>query len=342
MRLRQSNLTILLNNLYDHDRRTLSIAHPSEAVGELVEIELGAYDASSVRVTTDMDAYGSTRAAVERQHPKTVAEDLPTPADYRNCFLGAGLVDPANQDELETFLTRYGDPDLMAGHPPVFAGFDTNLLPWRIDRVLGLRESDVGIGYVNGFILATGVRDELDWEHKCHDTTPFETAFDPVFEAYWNQSLGAARIGRLGLLTYRAIRDIEQAVEIQSDTGDEAIVTAYDSYDQQRRSDIILFSNDRNFVERARAHRLLGQRVEFPDRLPAELTASWEDIERLLYYLAIVFGILRVGGVTIYGIWRGKDELDWQYERLKIEAASPALRERLSGDRSIVDSFYGQ
>jgi hypothetical protein len=32
--------------------------------------------------------------------------------------------------------------------------------------------------------------------------------------------------------------------------------------------------------------------------------------------LAVVFGIIEVPGVTIYGVWRGKDELDWQHERL--------------------------
>jgi hypothetical protein len=32
--------------------------------------------------------------------------------------------------------------------------------------------------------------------------------------------------------------------------------------------------------------------------------------------LAVGFGIIEVPGVTSYGVWRGKDELDWQHERL--------------------------
>lgn len=50
-------------------------------------------------------------------------------------------------------------------------------MPWRIDRILGLNDPDEGIGYVDGFVLTTGVRDELDWDYKYHDTDPFEDAF---------------------------------------------------------------------------------------------------------------------------------------------------------------------
>jgi len=177
-------------------------------------------------------------------------------------------MDPANQDDRGTFITRYGDPDLMAGHAPFFAGFDTNVMPWRIDRLLGLHDPNGGVGYVNGFILATGVRDELDWDYKCQDTDPFVEAFGDGFQAYWNQPLGAARIGRLGMISYRRIRDIGQAVESESEEGDEAIIDAYDAYDQEYRSKILLFSNDRNFVERAQGPQHVRSTGRVSRRVP--------------------------------------------------------------------------
>jgi hypothetical protein len=70
------------------------------------------------------------------------------------------LLSVANEDSLRGFLDSNGYRDLNAGHRPVVAGFDTNLLPWRIATVLGLtpgRDSAV-----NGFALATGVLDELE------------------------------------------------------------------------------------------------------------------------------------------------------------------------------------
>ena len=339
MRIQRQHLTVLLNRLYDRGDDEFVVEHPSSKIGDLLRIKLDEYDACTIRFLTDIDDYIAARQDIRRQCPERVFEDLPDADEFRKAVLASGILEPANQDEIETFLDRYGDPDLMAGHPPVFAGFDTNLLPWRIDRILGLHDPNKGVGYVNGFVLATGVRDELDWDYKCHDTDPFVDAFGDVYEEYWNQPLGSARLGRLGLLTYRRIRDIEQAIEIQSEEGDEAIIDSYDEYDREYRSDILLFSNDRNFVERAQAHRMLGQRVDFPAEFPETATASWREIEILLYMLAIVFGIIEVPSVTVYGVWRGKDELDWQHERLKLDARSPKLKPKLEGDLSIVESY---
>jgi hypothetical protein len=339
MRVRRDHLTVLLNHLHDRGDDTFAVEHPAEAVGELLRIDLGGPDDCTVEFTMDTDAYANARQDVGRAYGDQVMNDLPEPAQFVNAVLASGILDPANVDDLESFLQRYGDPDLMAGHKPVFAGFDTNLVAWRVDHLLGLHDADSGLGYVNGFVLATGVRDELDWDHKCHDTDPFVDAFGDQFDEYWNQPLGAARIGRLGMLAYRRIRDIEQAVEVQGDTGDDGIVEAYDDYNQEYRSDILLFSNDRNFVELAQAHRLLGQRVDFPSEFPAEATATWRELEILLYVLAVVFGVVEVPGCTVYGVWRGKDELDWKHERVKVDARSGALRAGVEADLSIVESY---
>lgn len=338
MRIKREHLTILLNRLADRGDARFAVEHPSDELGELLTVDLGGSDDTTIEFTSGVEEYATAREEVGRQYPERVYEDLPAADEYLKAILASGIVDIANRDEVETFLDRYGDPDLMAGHSPAFAGFDTNLMPWRIDRVLGRHGGD-SVGDVNGFVLATGVRDELTWDDKCHDTDPFVEAFGPVYEEYWNQPLGSARIGRLGLLTYRRIRDIEQAIEVQSEQGDEEIIAAYDEYDRDYRSDILLFSNDRNFVERARAHRLLGQRVDFPDRLPDETAATWREVELLLYMLAIVFGVVELPSVTVYGVWRGKDELDWQHERVELDARSPKLDEKLVGDLSIVESY---
>lgn len=339
MRVARDQVTVLLNRLYDRGDDHFAVEHPSDEIGELLRIELGGYDSCTIRFTTTAEDYPNARQDIGRTHGERVMKDVPTPDEFRKAVLASGILEPTNRPEIESFLERYGDPDLMAGHQPVFAGFDTNLMPWRIDNLLGLHDSDRGIGYVNGFVLATGVRDELDWDYKCHDTDPFVAAFGDSYEDYWNQPLGSARIGRLGLLNYRRIRDIEQAVEIQSEQGDEGIIDAYDTYDQEYRSDILLFSNDRNFVERAQTHRLLGQRVDFPGEFPAETTGTWREVEILLYMLAVVFGIIELPSVTVYGVWRGKDELDWQHERIKLDARSPKLATKLAGDLSIVGSY---
>jgi hypothetical protein len=143
----------------------------------------------------------------------------------------------------------------------------------------------------------------------------------------------------MGLVRYRNIRDIQQAHEIDCDTGDEAIVEGYDNYEGQHRGEILLFSNDRTFVERARSHTILAQWIDLPDSLPSKTRATWNEIEHLLHMLAISFGILELPSVTLYGVWRGKDELDWRQERLKIDARSQQLASDLEGDLSVVETY---
>jgi len=84
---------------------------------------------------------------------------------------------------------------------------------------------------------------------------------------------------------------------------------------------------------------MLGQWVELLEEFPGTATASRRKIEVLLYMLADVYGIIEVPSVTIYGVRRGKDRLDWQHERLKLDARSPKLRPKLKGDLSIVESY---
>lgn len=339
MRIRRSNLTVLFNRLYDAGHTSVSISHPSADIGELVTIDLEDRGRCTIRFDADRDDYAAATESVRSSHAEAVYDDLPEPDQYVKAIMASGVVPIANEAEVQQFLDRYGDPDLLAGHPPVVAGFDTNLLAWRIDEILGLRDAAGGIGYVNGFVLATGVRDELDWEHKCHDTDPFVDAFGDAYEEYWNQPLGATRIGRLGLLNYRKIRDIEEGAEIRSESGDEAIIRAYDDYDDTHRSDVLLFSNDRNFIERARSHTLLAQHVELPRELPDSAPATWRQAEFLLHLLAVVFGVLETPTTTVHGIWRGKDGADWQHERLKLDCRSSTLEPQIEADLSIIETY---
>jgi hypothetical protein len=339
MRIKRDHLTVLLNRFFDRGDEVFKVEHPAPEIGTLLEIELGEQGTCTIKFAKSIEEYAEARNEVRRNHPETVADDLPEPNKYLKAILASGILTIENLDETKQLLERYGDPDLMAGHPPVFAGFDTNLMPWRIDRVLGLNEPGKGIGYVNGFVLSTGVRDELDWDSKCHDTAPFEEAFGDIYEEYWNQPLGSARVGRLGQLTYRRIRDIEQAQEIDSESGDESIIDAYDQYNRDHRADILLFSNDRNFVEMAQGHRIISQHIEFPGELPDSRRGAWSEIELLLYHLAIVFGIIELPNTTMFGVWRGKEQLDWQNERVKVDARSPELKGMLEADLSIVESY---
>lgn len=334
MQLSRPHLTVLLNALYDAGETTVSVAHPSDAIGELLELELGDPTDSTVRFTKSLDEYADARRQVESDHGSAVVEELPQPRSFANAFLAGGLFGPTNRDEIDAFLDRYGNPDLTAGHKPVVAGFDTNLLAWRIADVLGLSPGHDAT--VNGFALATGVRDELDWDEKRSDTRPLERAFGDEFEQLWNQPSGARREGRLGENYYRLVRDHRHAEEVVTDSGDDEIIRGYDEYQDDSRKDVLLFSNDRDFIERARAHRVLAQRVAFPDELPDETRASWSEIQDALYVLTVLFGAVKLPKVTLFGVWKGKGGRAWQTERLRVDCRSPKIEPLVERDLEIL------
>jgi hypothetical protein len=337
MELARQHLTLLLNALYDADLREITVEHPSDTVGTLCTIDLDAPEQSTVQVSLDRDEYATAKAEVARDHGDDVADELPEPQAYCNAYLAGGLLEPPNSDAIEQFFERNGSPDLTAGHAPVFAGFDTNLLAWRIADVLGLRAGHEAT--VNGFALATGVLDELDWEDKRSDTRALESAFGQSFAQLLNQPAGANREGRLGETYYRQLRDSRYADEITSETGDGAIIEAYETYKDESRKDVILFSNDRDFVEGARAHRIPAQRVELPTAVPRTLTGSWRQIATTLYVLTVLFGVLELPKVTLFGVWKGKSGLAWQRERLDVAPRSPKIEPTLERDGAILDAY---
>ena len=335
MRVSRSRLTVLLNALHDIGETTIPVAHPSDEIGELLRIDLEDADASTVSLELDRHAYAKACDAVHQTYGGAVTRELPDTNSYVNALLASGLLTPSNVDDIAAFLERYGNPDLTAGHKPVVAGFDTNLLAWRIADVLDLSPGADSV--VNGYALATGVRDELDWDDKRGETDTLREAFGPEFDELWNQPSGSRREGRLAETYYRELRDHRYADEIATDRGDEEIVQGYDAYQDDTGKDVLLFSNDRDFVERARSHRVLAHRVEFPREIPNSVEVSWDVIQDTVYLLAVLFGILSLPKVTIYGVWKGKGGQAWQNEQLAVDCRSPANADFVERGQAIVD-----
>ena len=339
MNVPRIHLTTVCNALYATGTTSIPVSHPSKHIGELIRIELGDPQESSVYVTLDADAYAAARSDVDRTFGTPAVTELPSRQSYLNAFLAGGLLEAKNADEIEAFLDQNGYPDLSAGHQPVVAGFDTNLLPWGLANVWNLEPGETEV--VSGFLVTTGIRDELDWDQKRTNTDPLVQAFGPTFEAFWNQPAGSRREGRLGELFYRQLRDHRYADEIPSDRSDEGILSAVEEYQAETRKVVLLFSNDRDFIERANAHRIRAQRVVFPDLLPRRIEGNWEEMQRTLYFLTILFGVLELPKITLYGVWRGKGGQDWHEERLKCECRSPKIADILERDFRILEAGKG-
>lgn len=343
MRLEREHTTHLLNALYTEGVTDVTVKHPCEDIGELLRIDISDPTDTTVRFSQGALTYADTRDDIQSRYDERAYKDLPDENTYVRALVAANLVEVENRDAIETFFDRYGYPDLDAGHQPVALGIDANLMAWRMPDVLGLdpqRFSDeAGRSPVNGFVLADGVYEELRWHYNHYETRSLEDAFGPEFARLDNQPAGANREGFLGLFQYRYLRDHRYADTIKSEKGDEAIIDAYAEYDAESRKKVVLLSNDHGFVQRAQNAGVLTQHVSFPIDVPRKVSVTWDEVRDVFYTLSVLFGVLRLPKVTLYGVWNGKTGEDWQRQRLEVDCRSERVGEMLRRDTAITTEY---
>jgi rRNA-processing protein FCF1 len=332
---------ILLNALFDQEVDSILVKHPCDEIGELVRINLEDNGRASVRFTQGSMTYQDNRESIPAKHGEAAYNDLPDAHTYTRTMVASGHIELSNLDDIVEFVDRHGYADLEAGHDPVVVGLDANIMPWRLPEVLGIDSETGGTDEhgrrpTNGYALATGVKEELDWYFKQHNTHELTTAFGAEFERLDNQPAGANREGLLGLYEYRRLRTNRTVDIVDCDVGDEAIVEGYRKFNEQSRKKAILLSNDRGFVERSNSAGVPAQTVEYPVDLPRKVTGSWTDACELLYYLSVLFGVITLPKVTVYGVWNEKDGRHWQHEQLDVDCRSPKIEPQLKRDLRIL------
>jgi rRNA-processing protein FCF1 len=343
MHVERQRLMILLNALYDQDVDSVPVEHPCDEIGELVRIELEDNGQASIRFTQGALTYQDSRKSIPAKYGEAAYDDLPDAQTYTRTMVASGHIELENSQAISEFVNRHGYADLEAGHDPVVVGLDANIMPWRLPEVLGIdsetgERDDRDRHPTNGYALATGVKEELDWHFKQYNTHGLTNAFGKEFDRLDNQPAGANREGLLGLYEYRRLRTNRTVDIVECETGDEAIVEGYRKFNEESRKKAILLSNDHGFVERSNTAGVPAQHIEYPVDLPRKVTASWTAACELLYYLSVLFGVVTLPKVTIYGVWNGKDGRHWQHEQLDVDCRSPKIEPQLKRDLRILNA----
>lgn len=350
MYVARKHLLSALNALYDSGTTSISVKHPCELIGELLRFELENNGNATVRFTQGATTYQENREAVGIKHGNQAFEDLPDENSYIRGVVGGGLLPLENQEKLLEFVQRHGYPDLEAGHAPIMIGLDTNLMGFRIPKVLDIdpvtgRSDTSDRRATTGYALSKGVKKELDWHYKHYQTRRLTEAFGKEFTRLQNQPAGDNREGFLGLYEFRRLASRRASDLVPAENteeigiGDEAIIEAYRQYDIGNRKRVLLFSNDYGFIDTARKAGVWAHHVSFPIDMPRTTTASWEDIANALYVLSIQFGVLQLPKLTLYGVWDGKTGKHWQDEKLEVDVRSPVVEPSLKRDIQIVERF---
>jgi len=231
--------------------------------------------------------------------------------------------------------------DPLKGEKPVFISFDTNAFIRRHYTLI----SNLLISNKRraGFVASRGVLAELggiDAKYQAPDISQISTTLGvnrekanlEILNEFFNQLKRSERLFRMGFVEYRKMSKREYFEELEGEKGDTNIIEKLEEFSIRKNVDLLVFSEDEAFIDRATAHKLMGIRLDHPEKPPPSTEVDWEETAQLLYTAAIIYGIISVTGkinARIHGIWRGKKAEHWNTETLKITTENPELQEFL-------------
>jgi hypothetical protein len=265
-------------------------------------------------------------------------------------FSAAGACKPIGWEDISEGILSQLDRDPLKGEKPIFLSFDTNALRRRyytlISNLVKHRNSrDRNRPIKAGFVVSRGVLKELEGfdrkyrEDDIHAMAAARSIKDDSLKEFFNKLKLEERLVRLGFVEYRKMSRREYFFEVEGEPGDRAILDALEQFCKGSTRDVLVLSEDSDFVERANSRRLKGVRLDLPKVIPSSIDVDWETIAQLLYVAAITFGAISIrGGVTakLFGIWSGKKAEHWNSETLRIETSSPRLEEFLRASQRVL------
>jgi len=280
-----------------------------------------------------------------------VIGEIPTYTDYLNVFLASGINKPKDWPQIKERIVKFLDRDPLRGERSVFISFDTNALRRRyytlISNLLITENARRRARPLRaGFAVSTGVRNELerfDAKYSDSDVSSMSRILGvqrEILDEFFNQLKLGARLSKLGYTEYLKILKQEYTEELEGKPGDIQIIETLESFSKRRNVDILVLSEDSDFIQRANTRKLTGIRLDRPTNPPQKTETNWEDIAQLLYTTATTYGAITLTAKTsakIYGIWKGKKAENWQTESLKITTDDTTLQEILEKNQKILE-----
>lgn len=332
LKIHLDDFNVVLNAIASSEDE-IWVEHLSDTIGRLYTFKVGGPHDSTIRFDQSADQYAEARSEIIDQQAQA---EVPDRNSYVRSFT-TSVLDFTNQSDIDDFVERFANRDPSAGHRDVYGLIDSNLIRWQLGDSLGIEPNGDGL---HGSLLVTGVRDELQeygGEEKIQSISVLKEELHSKYGRLFNQFKGQRREQRLGLEYYQYLDKQVYSVEITSDPSDENILAASETFQQESGYDLLFFSNDANAVEMAREKNILAHRVDFPSFLGRQVTVSWSDFALLLYVHAMLFGIIRLPKVDLYGVWTGSRG-DTAGHFL-VDFRSDLIRHRVERDLSTLETW---
>jgi len=350
--LSSNELTMLLNELYLDSNTYFTIVDclyglnlVNIHISDRIEIELG------ITLGEIQNAYNKV--------PNDLREEYPSKSRFFEIFTKSGFYFEIYQKEFEELINEIEKVNILEGDIPIAIGFDTCLyydqLFTQLSKLLEQRYRKPK--YPIYFLLSEGVKNELityEYKYKVNDIEKLKdnSAHPGMIEEFFNQNKFRARIKHLGHMDFLKCDEnvyskiVEEDRSISRRDMDSRIIQGLINEIRQQNLKLYLFSQDSDFIARARGNRnLIAKHLEkIPQsKLKKKYKCSWEDFNRFLYTLAITFGAIKLEfsnnfTIDFYGIWRGKKLNDWERENLKMFTSNPII-ERIDKDLTILNNI---
>jgi len=272
--------------------------------------------------------------------------EIPSGTDFRTCLYASSVLQSESRIELEDIIEEGVSRNLLKGKKPLFVGYDTNALSSRIniavEEIISLKSR--GKKPQIGYCLSGAVREELhailDCKYKQNEIEQLKMLGMDFAWNFLNQPPKQSRMAYLGAVEFKQIISNPNCELINSEgRGDEAIVNSYKKYEENHAVELVLITGDNNFSSRAQSNRLQTLCMKIPGALKGSkpLYCSYKNLVELIFCTAVIFGYINMGGVEVYGVWKGKSADDWDEQRVNIEIANPQVKDKVLKDLQVIE-----
>lgn len=352
LKLSSNELTMLLNELYLNSKTQFTVIDclyglnlADVSISDNIEINL------NVKLNDIKEAYNKV--------PNEMREEFPNKSRFFEIFVKSGFYFETYQKEFSELFDEINNINILDGDMPIAIAFDTNLYYdqffTQLSTLLDKRYRKPK--YPVYFLLSEGVKKELityEFKYKVDDIEALKDncAHPDMVEEFFNQNKLKARIKHLGHIDFLKCNEkvyskiIEEDESIDKNDMDSRIIQGLIKELRQQNIKLYLYSQDSDFIARARGNRnLITKHLEKVPlwKFKNKYSCEWEKFNQFLYNLTIMFGAIKLefpdsSSLKLYGIWRGKKLNDREKENLKIVFSNQFLS-RIKKDLYIIKNM---
>ncbi|MBO8180961.1 MAG: hypothetical protein H0Z19_10905 [Archaeoglobus sp.] len=229
---------------------------------------------------------------------------------FLQCLLAAGVIQYANQEAFDEHLKAY-----RMLSKPLFLSPDTNVLYHRFltnSSTIDLRE----------VLLVDTVREEIEasLNFKYTPAQISEIKRGARYQQFLldelvNRRMKKSRLACIALAEYRELRRYAVEIEgVERSTNDKEqtdliIAKTLRRFEKERAALPVMLTADRQMADLCEAEGIEHFHFTLPHAVQADFCSS-RSMRRMIYNLAMVFGVIRLNSVVVFGEFKGKKRID--------------------------------